>query len=564
MVVWADTVARAEGAEGRCVLLEGEVTAPDDLAAQPREALAREVLARVAGAAGAAGTGCLDELRGSFALVVADPGAARVWARCDPLGLRELLYAPSRGGWAVSGDLAALLALVEHPAPDPGAILESLSFYFMAGPATLIAPVRTLLPGAELELRPGAEPVLRRYHRFVLRPEPADTPRASWEDAADAALDASLARVRVRHRRVGVLLSGGVDSSLLAAKAQHAGFDRCVAYTAELVGHDSRELDRARRVVRHLGEGIEHRVIPVDDDMVGRTADGVLQRQQSLGADGGFVYAALFAAAAGEVDVVLHGEAADTLFGSDLQLAFERNEARRRTVAWVPRIVRRALATLAGEARHGRRGVLVQLFAGDGRDHAARILPREGATAPFRLAGAPHEPAHHAGFLEHCDPDGTLALPAYLANLLLYGDCRTRWQWVGRLARSAGVAVEFPFLDEAVLALAARLPRAYRFEGTAVKPVLRAVAGRYLPPDIANQAKLGFPTPTEAWLRGPLRHWLDAVERPGSRVSQLLDARALGGLRLPQDRDLLRELATLERFLELFLGARDDRSGPSP
>lgn len=552
VALWAEDTGQIAADAQTCLVLDGVITAPDHLRADAVRGPAEAALAIVARTRRPE---ALDGLRGGFALLVADLAVGLLRVRTDPFGFRGLLYAPARGGWVASNDLAAVVSLADRPAVDLSAVARVLSFYSLPGPHTLIAPVRTVPPGTELELKPGGEPGSRRYHRLEFRPEPDSAPLANWEDATDAALDAALVRVRLRSRTVGVLLSGGVDSSLLAAKAMRAGFDRCVAYTAELVGHDNPELERARRAARHLG--IEHRVVPVRDQDIHDTADRVVLDMQAPGADGGFVYAALFRAAAGDVDLLLHGEAADTLFGSIIQRRFGRHVARHSAVAWMPRPVRRALAGLVGDPRRGYRHALHELLAYDPRGWAARVLRRECATAPSLLVpGAPRDPTYEAEFLESCVDPRAPSASAYVNQVVLYGSCRYRWQWIDRLARSHGLGLSFPYLDDAVLSVARRLPPDRGFDGTTTKPVLRSVAARYLPAGFAAEPKLAFPTPTEAWLRGPLHHWVEAVERPDARVRRLLDPAVLDRLRWPADVDLIREVVVLERFLRLFLDTR--------
>ena len=115
------------------------------------------------------------------------------------------------------------------------------------------------------------------------------------------------------YRDIAILLSGGVDSSLLAAKAAGSGFRTCVALTARWPG-DNPELEAAASVARHVG--IEHRIIDIDESYIEKSFPWIIWRLEEPPRHfNSFVLAKLFGAASGQFDTLLSGHAADVLFG---------------------------------------------------------------------------------------------------------------------------------------------------------------------------------------------------------------------------------------------------------
>ena len=121
------------------------------------------------------------------------------------------------------------------------------------------------MPACFVRLAAGRIPSKRSTGSWSSGRRGQDNSLESWADRVDAGLDACLARLRDQYRDIAILLSGGVDSSLLAAKAARSGFRTCVALTARWPG-DNPELEAAASVARHVG--IEHRIIDIEESYI--------------------------------------------------------------------------------------------------------------------------------------------------------------------------------------------------------------------------------------------------------------------------------------------------------
>jgi len=551
--VWGAAPNQVAELDGRVVVFEGalhDTTALARAAHMAEAACRARPAAAILGAVAANGPAALDDLVGSFWVAVADVSAGRVVVRPDRWAFRGVRYTAVEGGWAWSASIVPLIAWGGPRSIERAVLPDALAYRLVLGNRTIVAGVMNVTPLCEVTLASGAVP--RRWDDMPFAPEPADEPRAVWAARLDQALDTAMANVRARHDSVGVLLSGGVDSALLAAKAQRAGFSRVIAWSADIEGDTGEELRRAREIARHLG--IEHRVIRVSDAAIAAGADDVLRAVEMLPRNhSDFVLAALLEAAAGEGGAVLYGEAADTLLGPSDGIAIASIERRRRLLTWLPRAVQRGLAgalALWPSSLAQRMALLMRYTAAE---RIVRSLRLESAALPWTLLrGMPPDQPLVLDFLPEFDPS-VEGLLEWEQRRTLAGDCRIHWQAATRLAATLGIGVELPFMDDAVVALARRLPTTYKRDGDWTKPLLRDVARPLVPERYEVLPKLGFPVPMRRWLEGPLKPWLDAALAPGSHVSALLDMAAVRALRWPDDLELLLTVGSLERYIEVFL-----------
>jgi asparagine synthase (glutamine-hydrolysing) len=327
-------------------------------------------------------------------------------------------------------------------------------------------------------------------------PEPAD--RGAMEhfrDRTRSALQVAIADVAEGRRDVGVLLSGGVDSSVLAAVARET-VGRCVGFVGKIQGSQNTEMERALIVARHLG--IECHVVDVPAPLVEPELRSMVRRiEEPPRHPNNFVLARLLKFAAGEVDLVLQGDGAEMLFG----LADSRRVARFRrkhaVVVGVPRALRRRAAQFLERRDESLAWRLAHVLDWDATTYAAN-LDAITYTRPVQralqraLAAAAYLPLEH--FAEHQQFDD--ALQAYQAYTFLMPSLVRH----DRLAQPLGLRSESPFLRNPVSDLACRIPRELRFVAGS-KPVLRALCDHYLPAEVSHWPKLGFPVPWQDWVR---------------------------------------------------------------
>ncbi len=488
------------------------------------------------------GEDCLDELRGMFALALLDlrkryATAPLLFLARDPLGIKPLYYTQTAEGFAFASELRALLAGKIAP---KRLSQDALTSYFLFG--SVSEPV-ALLDGV-FSLPPG--------HRMLLYvPERRRVPRArAWWDAtrspegkdARATRDFSSAARRLRPLLedavrahliadvpVGLFLSSGLDSSVIAALAARARAGIC-SFTLSFPGTAYDESPLARSVAKHCGT--QHREIPLKGDAIVSRLNEAVAALDQPSMDGINTYFVSWAAREAGLKVALSGLGGDELFGGYPTFADTPRLMRLIRMAWfVPAPLRKAVAPLVRAAIAGRssadaaRKAVAAWLRPDALPHAyffTRALFPVGAelsrlTEPrFRPSsvaadGVTLEPtwlgwleraADEARKLEAMGGISWLEMRCYMASTLLRDTDSVS------MARSLEVRV--PLLDTPLVEFVNALPDAVRRRDGSPKALLKEAIGDLLPQEILTQKKRTFTLPWEEWLRGPLRKRIEA------------------------------------------------------
>jgi asparagine synthase (glutamine-hydrolysing) len=452
------------------------------------------------------GRDALADLNAMFGLALWDDREGTLLLARDRFGQKPLYWAPFEDGAVFASELRAVLASGLIPRRvKPTAVRAYLCHGSVQGPESIVTGVRLLPRAASLVLRPGGEPDVVTYWQ----PSREKTP-ASPDELRRAFLGA-VGRHLVSDVPLGVFLSGGVDSSAIAAAAcRHAG-GRVVSLSVIFPGNPAAcEAEHARRMARHAGT--EHVEVPLTgQDLLG-VLDEALAALDQPTVDAVNTYVVSRAARAAGLTVALSGLGGDELFGGYGSFADVPRLLRvRRSVAAVRRPARWLLR--GGAAVGRRRAKVVDLLEAPGGVLAAYVVRRRlfssaqvRALAPA-LAGddwcSGFTPAGAAELRELIAgrplPDAVahLELAVYMAQTLLRD--------TDAMGMASGLEIRAPFLDTefADLALAqpeeARLPRAVR------KWLLVEAIRDWLPEANWRRPKQGFGLPFEPWLLGALR-----------------------------------------------------------
>ena len=418
------------------------------------------------------GEAALSELDGMFALGLWDPGRRSLLLARDRWGEKPLYYAAlDAGGLAFSSEPDALRPWSGVDwTRDDGAVHLLLTHGYLPGVTTGWRRVRKLLPGEVLRWSPAAV----RTRRYFVPPRPPARAEAAHPDLDEAAdelgerLDESVRRRLRADRPVGLLLSGGVDSSTVLALAAR----RVPGVPAWTLGWEERDYDEstaARCVAKHLNVPLTVvRCSPAD--LVERL-DDLLDGYGEPFADESLLPTALVCeAAAREVRVVLTGDGGDELFGG-----YERY--------------------LHPSASHE----YASIFAACPRPTLGRLVEADALREadPFQPVTRPLDEA--AGL------DAVSARRWADLHTYLPGDILTK---VDRASMRFGLESRAPFLGQPVGSWAVGLPPGLVCSGSRSKVVLRRLASRWLPREVAEGPKRGFGVPLVHWFRGPLAGWL--------------------------------------------------------
>ncbi|MFO0974447.1 MAG: asparagine synthase (glutamine-hydrolyzing) [Phycisphaerae bacterium] len=475
-------------------------------------------------------------LNGMYALALVDRRERTVWLARDPLGEKPLFYHAGMAGLAFASEVKSLLSFpgVERRV-DAEALHHFLSLNYVPGAATLLESVRRVRPGHELRWRDGRLSE-RCFFRLAPRAGPAPGAAAAL-DELDALLDDAV-RLRLRSDvPVGVFLSSGVDSSLIASSAARA----CGSIEAFSVGFsDARfsELPQAEATARRLGLRLTTAEVSADAAAVFprlvRHADDPLADSSAL------AVWHLSRVARQRVIVALGGDGADELFGGYL--------THRATL-----LVARYWSRLPAPMRRGVARLVARLPAGDGKVTLADRVRRFASRAELP-AGAAHL-AFNGTWMEAdkralYDPAwsartrGLDSFAALAAGLGLSADRPTLGALLSadlsqylpddilaktdRMSMAHGLEVRSPWLDPRLVSLALSLPDGLRVSATRGKVLLRRLAQRRGLTDVARRKKQGFSIPVHRWLREELRPLMESLLSPARLGAMgIFDSRAV-------------------------------------
>lgn len=452
----------------------------------------------------------LKRLEGIFAFALWDVTHQRLVMMRDRFGVKPLFFGESTHGLAFGSEIKAVLAAGGVDcALDDQAFSEYLWYGNSYEDRTFYRGVRALEPGHWLVI----EPTVRRLETWWVVENwlARCTGAGSMHEAAAqvrSALDEAVQRQLVADVPVGIFLSGGVDSSSIAASAMQVAKEPLGSYAAGFdFDRGVNELPKAQLVARHLG--LDHHEMHISGGNLPEVLMALARAHDEPFADAANIPLYLMCRQlSGHLKVVLQGDGGDELFAGYRRYAILRNANWWRL--W-PNVLS-PLVRLAGS--HGRRFVRMAESVGQ-LDPAMRMAllltvqtlcsPPENLLTRDRrqhLAAATDPFLAYRNAAERFkdqDPvqqmlltDLTVQLPSqFLVK-------------VDRASMAAGIEARVPFLDERIGELAVRMPANWKTRGTHRKVVLRESQRGRLPDSILDGRKTGFSVPYEHWLRTSL------------------------------------------------------------
>lgn len=504
------------------------------------------------------GASLVDHLNGQFAFALYDRREERLLLARDPFGVNPLYVCESGGLLLFASEIKGILRHAAAPRRiDLVGLDQILSLPGLVSPRTLLEGIRSLPPGHLLVAARG-EATTRRYWDLDYPLEGEELPVRSeeeWVEDLRERFERSVERRLQADVPVGLFLSGGIDSSLVAAAAVRLSGGVRHSFS---IAFDDEEIDERRYqrlMARHLG--CEHHEIRFDSDaMIERLHAMVLHGECAVKETYNTCSLALAAAVreAG-IPVVLGGEGADEIFGGYPGYRFDSLGEREED----PLDVETALEEELRERVWGDRRLFYEKNQVAFRETKAalyspalreRMEEHDCMAHPLvdreRLRG--RHPLHQRSYLD---------LKLRLADHLLgdHGD---------RMVMAHSVEGRYPFLDLEVVDLARRMPPDLKVRDLTAKYVVRRMAEGMIPHQIVEREKFGFRAPGSPFLLQRRVPWVEdllSVERirrqgffDAGLVERLKARSAQPGFRLHPhlDTDLLLVILTFNMFLEIF------------
>ncbi|MEO3759074.1 asparagine synthase (glutamine-hydrolyzing) [Mycobacterium sp. B14F4] len=476
------------------------------------------------------GTDALTRLRGMFAFALWDTVARELFCARDPFGIKPLYMATGPGGTAVGSEKKCLLDLADTVGLDLSIDRRAVQHYtvlqYVPEPETLHTGVRRLESGSYARLRPGERPEVTRYFipRFTAVPFAAGGEQARYDEIT-AVLEDSVAKHMRADVTVGAFLSGGIDSTAIAALAMRHN-PRLITFTTGFEREGFSEVDVAVASAEAIGARHVTKVVS-QAEFVAALPEIVWYLDEPV-ADPALVPLYFIAREARKhVKVVLSGEGADELFGG---YTIYREPLSLRPFEYLPKPVRRSLGRASRPLPEGLRGksllhrgslTLEERYYGNARSFSdaqlRAVLPgfrqdwtHTDVTAPVYAASDGWDPVAR---MQHIDLFTWLR-----GDILVKAD---------KMTMANSLELRVPFLDPEVFAVASRLPFDQKITRATTKFALRRALEPIVPAHVLNRPKLGFPVPIRHWLRaGELLDWAYATVG-SSQAGELVDLAAV-------------------------------------
>ncbi|MFK7930058.1 MAG: asparagine synthase (glutamine-hydrolyzing) [Myxococcota bacterium] len=455
----------------------------------------------------------LRRLRGMFALIAWDSQDDCLWLARDRLGQKPLYW---RDGSVVlvGSELRALQADPACPTQvDREAVGELIRWGRIRQPRTMLSGVQQVMPGTWVRLTRGGTRRAGSY--WSLSDRSPETSPASFGEAVErveAAVRESAELRSAADVKVGALLSGGVDSSLVTALMRQSG-SPVRTYTVAVDQPGYNESVRAAAIAKHLGT--EHTELELRTDaLLDRVRRLVEVTDEPMGDSSLLPTWLVCQLARSHVTVAVGGDGGDEFFGGYQRYgrAIAIEQMRRRVPSLARRGSRRASASIGrrveaaawpyvpGSMTQGLRRIN-QVSSRDLADVYASVSQTTAYPSLYVLGAGDAMPAP--------PPQAPSAVRRLMLNDALDYLPNDILVKTDRASMACGLELRAPLLDHKLVELALTLPESWTWGGGIGKVVLKSVLERHVPKHLWDAPKQGFAVPIDVWLRGDLRDWAE-------------------------------------------------------
>lgn len=429
------------------------------------------------------GEDCPAYLHGMFAFAIWDAEKQQLFAARDRFGIKPFYYSQDSGKFRFASNTQALLAGgAIDTAIDPVGLQFIYSLHAVVpAPTTVLAGVRKLEPAHSLTIKADGRSKLKRYWQLDARREAESRTEQEWIEATrEALIKAVKKRNDVADVPVGVLLSGGLDSSLLVALLAEIGVKDFHTFS---VGFDDQpeekgsEFEYSDQVVDRYNP-IHHKFLVPNEQVLARLPEAVNAMSEPMFGQDAVAFYLLSEQVSKDIKVVQSGQGADEVFGGYF---------------WYSQMMK---------AKGGSRIDRFRNHYFD-RDHDEYL----------RMATKPYQGVDHAGLYVSSQLEDSLSddfLDAVLkfdSTTLVVDDPVKR---VDNMTMSWGLEARVPFLDHELVELAARCPAEIKMKSGG-KHLLKEVARGIVPDSVIDRPKGYFPVPALKYVRGDFLEFMSDI-----------------------------------------------------
>jgi len=470
------------------------------------------------------GKDCVQHLRGMFAFAIWDAKQKSLFVARDRLGIKPLYFRLTPKNFVFGSEIKVLMA---YPGVSPDfnrtALPEYLAFGYLSGDETFYTGVQKLMPGHWLEVDKHGDVRLEEYWDLPLVPEDKTYAEGYYVESYRDLLEGAVKSHLMSDVPLGVFLSGGLDSSAVAALMTKLRREPIETFSVGYSESTYSELPYARTVSQHLNS-VHHEVLLSRQDFFGALPKLIWHEDEPITWPSSVSLFFVAQLASERVKVVLTGEGSDETLAGYSRYAFTLKNLALDHIyrSLVPRPIRRSIRDSIGSSTWidaSTRRKLSHTFLGlDGElwdsfyfDNffSAFNHKDQGELFTDELKHEFETASPYRNVLRYWERSS-----GQLLQRLLYTDIKTYLLELlmkqDNMSMASSIESRVPFLDHVLVEWAMRVPANIQIRGTAGKRILKKAMEDLLPSSIIYRPKLGFPTPWSGWLAGTQ---LDDIER---------------------------------------------------
>ena len=470
------------------------------------------------------GRDCVNHLRGMFAFAIWDRERRTLFVARDRLGIKPLYYGLDSRSFVFGSEIKVLLA---HGGFRPEfhfpALSEYLAFGYLSGDETFYEGVRKLMPGHWAEISESGACKIQQYWDLDVSSTGPVRDEAYYVRTYREMLENAVESHLMSDVPLGVFLSGGVDSSAVAALMTRIRKQPIETFSVGYAEQTYSELPYARTVAKHLNS-IHHEILVSESEFFDSLPHLIWQEDEPVVWPSSVSLYFVARLARERVVVVLTGEGSDETLGGYTRYAFTlKNKAWDQVYRSIaPGFLRSGIRDLISKSpllgATVRRKLGHTFLGSDAASWSAFYFDNffsafSESEQNFLLTDETRARLVPGSAYEHVlaywnSSKGELLqrllytdIKTYLVELLMKQD---------NMSMAASIESRVPFLDHVLVEFATRIPREVQLKGLSGKHILKKAVEDLLPHSILYRPKLGFPTPWSGWLAGPR---LDSIEK---------------------------------------------------
>ncbi|GAE36762.1 asparagine synthase (glutamine-hydrolyzing) [Halalkalibacter akibai] len=447
------------------------------------------------------GKDAVKKLRGMFAFVIWDHLKKEAFAARDHFGIKPLFYAENQLGLRLASEKKSLVS--ENDKLNNQALHHYMSFQYVPEPLTMTEGILKLEPGHYIVKKPGQKIEINQYFKPVFKP--INQTEEYWKSSIQEVMYDSVSKHMRSDVPVGAFLSGGIDSTIIAAVAKEMN-PKLETFSVGFDHEGYSEIDVAKETAGKLNIKNNSKLITAfeyADEM-----PKIMWHMDDPLADPACVPLYFVAKEASKkVKVVLSGEGADELFGG---YNIYREYQSLSCFDYVPKVLQRALKQLAILLPEGVRGKsfiergttpIEERYIGNAKMFNEEEKRQLMANYQSRfnnelITSSIYEKSadqHVVNRMQHLD-----------MHTWLRGDILVK---ADKMTMAHSLELRVPFLDKEVFELASRIPVDWKTTNGTTKYILRKAFEEIVPAHVFMRRKLGFPVPIRLWLKNELYDW---------------------------------------------------------